>query len=405
MIEKTEVKKLFQKFIDNTLSKAEYDTFLNLINSEEYQGYFEELMTRHWSTIENSKKLSRPNDPAISNHRFQDILNQVGDNCQNRKAVSTKKRNILFLSKIAASLLILASLFMVFKNNYTRSITKTIQTNNKPVQNEITLKLANGNIKVISQNDEHNIIDAQGNVVGTQKGAQLNYSTKAAPKKLVYNELSVPYGKQFSLALSDGTKINLNAGSWIKYPVQFIKGKKRKVYLKGEAYFDVTKDELHPFIVNANDINVTVLGTEFNMSYYPEDSDITTVLVEGSVRLHQEGQEKNTEFSTLLKPGHKAAWNKNKKNMHVEEVDVTLYTAWKSGELLFKKIPFRNIIKRLERHFDVVIEDQHNLLNSQVYSASFRNERIEEILEAFQEDTPFYFAREKNKIVITNMTD
>lgn len=405
MIEKTEVKKLFQKFIDNTLSKAEYDTFIDLINSEKHKGYFEELMTRHWTTIENAKKLPQHNDPEISNHRFQDILNQVEDNYYNMKSVSTKKRNILFLSKIAASVLILAGLFMFFESNNKRSITKTMDTNNKPVQNEITLKLANGNIKVISQNEEHNIIDAQGNVVGTQKGAQLNYSIKTVPKKLVYNELSIPYGKQFSLALSDGTKINLNAGSWIKYPVQFIKGEKRKVYLKGEAYFDVAKDELHPFIVNANDINVTVLGTEFNMSYYPEDSEITTVLVEGSVRLHQGGQEDNTAFYTFLKPGHKAAWNKNKKNMHVEEVDVALYTAWKSGELLFKKTPFRNIIKRLERHFDVVIEDQHNLLNSQVYSASFRNESIEEILEAFQEDTPFYFAREKNKIVITNMTD
>ena len=147
MIERTEIENLFHKFIDNKLTKTEYDTFINLINSEEYQGYFEELMTRHWSTIENSKKLSQPNDPAISNHRFQDILNQVEDNYQNMKAVSTKKRNILFLSKIAASLLILASLYMVFNNNYTPSITKTIQTNNKPVRNEVTLKLANWNIK------------------------------------------------------------------------------------------------------------------------------------------------------------------------------------------------------------------------------------------------------------------
>ena len=405
MIERTEIKKLFQKFIDNTLTKIEYDTFINIVNDGKYQPYLEELMTSHWAKIKNSKNLSVHDDLTISNHRFRDILDQVDGSRQGMKFVSTEKRNTLSFYKIAAVLLVLAGLFIVFERNNRSSVTNSVITNTELAPNEITLKLGNGNIKVITQNGEHEIIDAKGNIVGTQTGTYLNYSNKVAPQKLVYNELSVPYGKQFNLALSDGTNIKLNAGSWLKYPVQFIKGEKRKIYLKGEAYFDVAKDEEQPFIVNANDINVTVLGTEFNMSYYPEDIDINTVLVEGSVRLYREGHEENTEFSTLLEPGHKAAWNKNKKHMRVEKVDVTLYTAWKSGELLFKKEPFSKITKRLERHFDIVIEDRHNLLKKQVYSASFRDESIEEILEAFKEDTPFYFTREKDKIIITNMTD
>ena len=182
--------------------------------------------------------------------------------------------------------------------------------------------------------------------------------------------------------------------------MRFLKGEERKVYLKGEAYFDVTTDETRPFIVNADEMNIRVLGTQFNLSYYPEDEDISTVLVEGAVVLYKEGADINTNTSSQLVPGQRAAWNKTSNTMTINEVDTNIYTAWKDGYLLFKASPFSNIKSKLERHFNITIEDRSGRLKNQIYTATFRNETIMEILEAFKEDIPFEFIQEGSKITI-----
>lgn len=228
----------------------------------------------------------------------------------------------------------------------------------------------------------------------------MDYKGSKTHKKLVYNTLNIPFGKQFELLLSDGTQVTLNSGSSLRYPVNFITGKDRKVFLKGEAFFDVAKDASHPFIVNADQINIRVLGTQFNLSFYPEDEDISTVLVEGSVALYKEGADMKKNTSTQLVPGQQAAFNKSKNEMSVNEVDTHNHTAWKDGYLLFKASPFYRIRSKLERHFNISIEDKTQLLHNQVYTATFRNETIEEILEAFKEDTPFQYKREGSKITI-----
>lgn len=291
------------------------------------------------------------------------------------------------------------------KNAVTNDV---IVDSNPQNSKEITLSLANGNVEVISENGDRKVYDASGKIVGVQKGNQLNYSQKKNNNldKLVYNELTIPYGKRFDLVLSDGTNVKLNAGTSIKYPVQFIKGKDRKIFIKGEAYFDVAKDKNHPFIVNANNINIEVLGTEFNVSFYPEDENINTVLVEGSVKLYENKKQGIENKSINLAPGYKAAWSKQEEKMSVKQVDVSIYTAWKDGNLLFKNASFENITKKLERKFNVVIDNKYAFLDQQIYTASFLdNETIEDILEYFSEETSFTYTKENNKItIITNLT-
>ncbi|MEX0275452.1 MAG: FecR family protein, partial [Flavobacteriaceae bacterium] len=140
-------------------------------------------------------------------------------------------------------------------------------------QSEITLQLENGELKTITDSTQQQILNSNGEQIGIQKGNQLYYNTTDDVGELVFNELSVPNGKRFELVLSDGTHIYLNSGTSIKYPVKFIEGQNREVYLKGEGYFDVARDSLHPFVVNTTDIEVEVLGTEFNISSYPGDTN------------------------------------------------------------------------------------------------------------------------------------
>lgn len=270
----------------------------------------------------------------------------------------------------------------------------------EPEEEVITLKLDGGKVEIVSENTQRDILNKEGKVVGVQKGNQIIYNDIEDKKEIVYNELAVPYGKRFDLVLSDGTKIKLNSGSSIRYPIQFLEDGKRNVFLKGEAYFEVTKDENRPFVVHADDINVQVLGTEFNISHYPEDGQINTVLVEGSVKVFENSSMGNEEASTLLEPGHKAEWNRSKKEMSVKHVDVDLFTAWKDGRIIFKNMPFKNIRKKLERHYNVTIVNNNKVLDEKMYNASFDVETIEQVLKSFNENFAIEYNIVDEKIII-----
>ncbi len=265
----------------------------------------------------------------------------------------------------------------------------------------ITLELENGNVKVIQPNGAQQSINISGKVVAEQSGNKLNYEKENSAEKLAYNILTIPNGKKFQVILSDGTEVYLNSGSVLKYPVKFITGINRQVYLlEGEAYFDVTKDAKHPFIVNVDNMNVRVLGTEFNVSAYPEDPSISTVLVEGSVSIFGNDKKYDKATSLELKPRFKASWNKIKTNISVEEVDTDIYTGWKNGKLIFKNIQFKNIIKKLERHYNVTIINNNSKLDEKNYDATFDVETIEEVLNSFNKNYEIAYTIENNKIII-----
>jgi len=395
--------KLFQKLVDNTISEKELDCLMELINSSDPDEVKNGLLARHWNSAKEGNLPIRKRIKGDSEVLLQNILNKIED-IEKKKKVKPffAHTNIGFWSGMAATFLLLMGIYFYNQNSVgttTVPIPPLIIENN-PKSNSITLQLDNGTVETISENGERKITSTNGNLVASQQGNTLQYTGAEAHDKLVYNTLNIPHGRQFDLVLSDGTKVKLNSGSSIKYPVRFLKGEDRKVYLKGEAYFDVTTDETRPFIVNADEMNIRVLGTQFNLSYYPEDEDISTVLVEGAVVLYKEGADINTNTSSQLVPGQRAAWNKTSNTMTINEVDTNIYTAWKDGYLLFKASPFSNIKSKLERHFNITIEDRSGRLKNQIYTATFRNETIKEILEAFKEDIPFEFIQEGSKITI-----
>ncbi|WP_339706674.1 FecR family protein [uncultured Kriegella sp.] len=267
----------------------------------------------------------------------------------------------------------------------------------------ITLKLENGEIRTISSESQQNIVDSRGRVLGRQIGNQIDYSDHPKSTKLVYNTLTVPYGKRFSVILSDSTIVHLNAGSSLKYPVNFIEHRKRQVFLIGEGYFDVAKDSAHPFIVTNGTMDVRVLGTKFNISAYPEDRDINTVLVEGSVSLYNSQDDYDPKNANVLEPGHKAAWDKFHEKIEVEQVDTNIYTGWVNGKLVLKEMSFKNIVPKLERHYKVTIDNNYETLNKEVFTATFDVETIEEALQLFSEETPFDYKFEGNAIIINEL--
>lgn len=398
---KEKIEELFKKYLDNTLSKEEYGELMDFIKKNGFTGEVEDIIQSHWEKVMNSDKRDKERATEKSRLLFEKIQDGIESKDTAKRSSSWSSRlSSSTVYRVAAICIIALGIFYGYKQ-----VVMGERTDSNPVHKygDVTLTLGDGQVKVLQENQEGEIKSSQGENIGLQKGNQIDYGNSEVLEELVYNTLTVPNGKKFDLVLSDGTRVKLNSGSSIRYPVKFINGAQRKVFLKGEAYFDVARDENHAFIVNTNNLNVEVLGTEFNVSYYPEDQHISTVLVEGSVKLYnQMPQDANGE--TTLTPGDLASWDKKSGKLSIKKVDTSIYTAWKDGVLLFKNESFENIRKKLERHFDIAIENNVPLLENQVYTASFTNETIGEIMEAFDEDTPFDYVYDPklNKITITN---
>lgn len=296
-----------------------------------------------------------------------------------------KDKNIFYQRRFQNILKYAAVLLVIISIGYFYQQESFIEKNNDmitPNEGSITLELENGMIEVINPTNSKEIRDSQGNIVGNQRNDQISYSRNTAPQELEYNKLRVPYGKRFNIQLSDGTQVYLNSGTMLRYPVQFLPGKNRQVFLKGEAYFQVTKDAAHPFKVNTSGLNVEVLGTEFNVQAYQEDNTTDVVLVEGSVGLFTE---ENTSELYKLRPGERGSYQRSKGEIYSQRVNTTVYTAWRRGELVFRNMNFQNIILKLERHYNVKIENSNEALNQEVFNASFNNEPIENVLSYFQD--------------------
>ncbi len=199
----------------------------------------------------------------------------------------------------------------------------------------------------------------------------------------------VPLGSRSEVTLSDGTNVVLNSGSELIYPAVFAR-EKREISLSGEAFFKVKSDTLHPFIVKTNDFDVKVTGTQFNICSYPDDNFSKVSLVEGRVGVLL-GDDENT---VDIVPGEQLCLNKEERKYQVVESDVEMESSWKDGEFRFKEIAFPELIKRLERWYDVKLSYSAPELEKMLYSGNFRNqETIWQVLDALKLTTPIDYEK------------
>lgn len=378
------IQNILVKYLNNQASIIEIEEIEDWLNNETNKKIFIEYVKVNYLIDLNLKKFNT----SSSQKKLLEFISK-------EKRVK-RIRSIRIFSKYAAAILVFLGIFYFVKNDI---ITKP--TIEKTPTESITLKMSDGSIKVIDEKQNFKIKDKDGNELGTQNGNAIVYSNKNKLEKLIYNTLTVPNGKRFALKLSDGTKVNLNAGTSLRYPVKFIKGQNRQVYVEnGEAYFNVAKDTKHPFVVTNNKVNVRVLGTQFNISSYPEDSSVSTVLVEGSVSLYNVGDAYDTKKATLLKPGYLADWNKTHKSIKIEKADIEVHTAWINGRIILKHMKFNDIIKKLERHYDVKINNNNKSLEKELITATFDIETIEQVFEVISELHPIKFKIINNQITI-----
>ena len=326
----------------------------------------------------------------------ESIIKEVKSRIRQEESKITRFHFIKNTLKYAAIFCLIFGLGYYSNNNYVSNneVEKII-----PKKNDIVLT-SKDNGEVVIEKDDNKTDDKKiiSKINLIQKSDQLIYDNNIDIKELVYHSLKVPYGKRFNIVFSDGSKAYLNSGSVIRYPVKFIEDKKREVFLEGEAFFDVAENKNELFIVNSNGINVEVYGTKFNVRNYSEDFNSDIVLVEGSVGIN------NPEVSelTILKPGFKGSVNKENFRVTTSKVNTKIYTSWIDGEVIFRNETFSQILKKLERLYNVTIINNKNESLDEVFNAAINveNENIEQVLEYFNKIYNIEYQIFNNKIII-----
>ncbi|WP_321308874.1 FecR family protein [Marinifilum fragile] len=266
----------------------------------------------------------------------------------------------------------------------------------EPGSSKAVLQLHNGRTIQLENVKSDCILEKDGTIISNQKGKLAYASGQANHEGMLYNQVKVPVGGEYQLTLADGTRVWLNSDSEIKYPVQFSEVQ-RKVWIAGEVYFDVAHNKQKPFIVDVKDIEIEVLGTEFNVEAYHDQNTITTSLIEGSVKLR-----KNNE-SVIIAPDQQAIISKDENHFFVRDVDASMYALWKDGVFYFKEASLGTIMEKLERWYNVkVFFMNQSVINKRFSVEVKRYEDINEILDIISKTGKVNFEIKSNIITVKN---
>ena len=281
---------------------------------------------------------------------------------------------------------------------YIKSTQQNIVVEEKivPKADDIVLETENGEQLILEKEEKSVKIDSKINLL--QKSNKLVYDNDLEIETLIFHSLKVPYGKRFDIVLSDNSKVYLNSGSILRYPVKFLNNQIREVFLEGEAFFDISEDEKNIFRVNSNGINVEVYGTKFNFKNYPEDYVSDVVLVNGSVGISNS----ENKSITKLSPGFKGSVDKENYKVEKVKINTKIYTSWIEGQVVFRGESFNQIIKKLERLYNVTIINNNEKISEELFNASIdtENEKIEDVLNYFNKIYNIEYQIYNNKIII-----
>jgi transmembrane sensor len=213
-----------------------------------------------------------------------------------------------------------------------------------------------------------------------------------------YAQVFAPMGQKTQVILPDSSTVWLNGGSTIKYPTNFNE-EKREVFLKGEGFFQVTKNKRKQFVVHISDLEVKVFGTSFNVKKYTTDSEVEVALQTGSVALEKEDRQ-----LAKLAPGEIAYYNKQEKTLRVERTDMHIVSAWTNNELVFDNKPFSEVAKYMERWYGVDISLDSNLSKKHSYTFRIKTESLREMLELINIVSPISYEITGRHVKVTSRT-
>jgi transmembrane sensor len=382
---KKELESILKKYLEGKASPEE-TTFL-----EQYYDFLEDQPGL--STL-----LSEAENKKIERRNWERLYAQID---QPLHAIS--QHHVRFFPKrqwVAASIILvtglIGSFFLLNKKDKVQQIVQQGVTNDikPPEVNRATITLSNGQT-VYLDSAAIGSLAVQGTVKLVKLGnGKIAYQTQSEQinEKQAYNTLTNPKGSQVvDMTLADGSRVWLNSGSSVTYPINFI-GNERTVFITGEAYFEVASDKAKPFRVNKGNMQVEVLGTHFNVNAYDDEKNIKVTLLEGSVRL------KINEENKILKPGEQAQVSGTVSI--IKDADLEGVMAWKDGRFKFNRVNIETIMRQAARWYDLDIE-YRGKVEGTLSGGVARNVNASQLFHVLELTDKVRFEIEGRKVIVT----
>jgi ferric-dicitrate binding protein FerR (iron transport regulator) len=381
---------LLQYFKENLISEEEWHELVAMIKTGRYDNQLEDDILISLDSM--GKK----------NNWTTDIEQKIWAGIQNEIKTPSKSSNYkLWMAAAAILLMMLGAGIVFFKSDHLQSI-KAITAFKKqdilPGGNKAILTLPNGDRVVLTDSTINQLANQTGSSIIKAANGILVYKANALAGnsetgEKVFSTISTPRGGQYQVILPDGTHVWLNAASSLTFPAAF-KGKKRSVELSGEGYFEVAKNKEMPFIVHTENQEVEVLGTHFNINSYTDEASTKTTLLEGSVKVTTQGNQK------VLTPGDQAQINKNTRQIKVMPVSLEEAVAWKNGYFVFNDEKLESIMHRVSRWYDVDYEFEGKQGNLSFLGVIERTKNISSLLKVLESTGNVHFKIEGRKIIV-----
>ncbi len=396
MEEQPSFQPLFEKFLANQCTPEEVKQVVEILtrsgeNSEASKLLMEQLLRELPDDYKRDKALQE----RLAN-RFRMIVEQ---NDVEQPSLKSRKFAIGWRQLAAAAVIVLVAGAGVYRYALNTNQQPKTATTKTVIQAAADVLPPSATHAVITLADGRKIIlDSVGNGSLTGNLVKLNddqLSYDGDMSAVVeYHTLTVPKGsKLVKLVLADGTKVWINAASSLRYPTAF-PGGERQVSITGEAYFEVAKDASKKFIVSANGVNTEVLGTHFNVNAYDDESDMKITLVEGSVKVHKEGE------SRILTPGQQAQFNSSEKLKIVSQVAIAEVVAWKDGLFRFDGKSIETIMRELARAYGIEVAYSGKVPAYPFVAKIPRDVPVSELLKLFELTNLVHFKIEEKKITV-----
>lgn len=373
---------LFQKYVDKNITEEEYAELFVYIRNPETKEQMLAFMDEH------NKKVQ--SDAFVHEVDWDGMY----ENITNPKKSGGSKRIALWKYAAAAAVLLVASVALLYVNQEQEKVSVLAYHNDVlPGKEKAVLTLADGSQIELDNSKTKDLATQGGIAIQRDAKGQLVYSIKESSQDDAQkiNVLSTPAGGKFSVVLSDGSKVWLNASSSIKFPAAFAKDK-RSVEIKGEAYFEIEKDKSRPFYVINGSSEIKVLGTHFNVMAYPDEYRSELTLLEGAVQFTKNGH------SELLKPGKQILFTENNKETKQIDANIEEVMAWKNDLFVFNNTSIDEVMKELVRWYDVKVKFEGEKPDISFTGVLPRNVNVSKVLKTLELTGDVVFGIENNVI-------
>ncbi|MGX5819080.1 FecR family protein [Chitinophaga lutea] len=374
---KQELQDLFEKLVQGKMTTQEIRRMESLLHDGQNARDAQEMIASYFVNADNATIPLADRKVA-----FEDMIRRA---TEKEKPLETPRTRFLRRDwlRYAAAILVICVVGAYFwkadKPKPTLATgNKASQTDILPGGNRAVLKLADGSEIILDSAADGNIARQGNAAIVKLAGGQIAYNPEGqAQDDALINTMITPRGGQYQLTLPDGTRAWLNAASSIQFPVAFT-GATRSVKITGEVYFEVSKDEQKPFVVDVNGKStIQVLGTSFDVNGYEDDGGIRTALVEGSVRVVAGNSQ------VVLKPGYEAIGNESKILTRPADLDQAL--AWKNGLFNLEGLQLPAVMRQLERWYDVDVRYEGPVPSNVFRGKMYRSVKLSTVLERFRD--------------------